>query len=194
MDRFYIALIVVGFLFLLWHNGVFDKFLNEDDEDSKEKGDEGGATDKPSTGGTPLVSPSVVNVTPVAPPVVIQPVVAQPVASPSVVNVTPVASPVIIQPVGAQPVVPPKCARSAVITDPGHLSYRGWYDTENCGKKNRYCRWVGGRDVGNPARGTRHWADYSGGKWTCSTATDEYGFHPITWDASYVKSDTEEYP
>ena len=177
MDRFYIALIVVGFLFLLWHNGVFDKFLNEDDEDSKEKGDEGGATDKPSTGGAPPATGG-----------------GTPLVAPSVVNVTPVASPVIIQPVGAQPVVPPKCARSAVITDPGHLSYRGWYDTENCGKKNRYCRWVGGRDVGNPARGTRHWADYSGGKWTCSTATDEYGFHPITWDASYVKSDTEEYP
>ena len=74
MDRFYIGLIVVGVLFLLWHIGVFDKFLNEDDEDSKEKGDEGGATDAAGTGG-PSPAPPVVTVTPVSPPVAVQPVI-----------------------------------------------------------------------------------------------------------------------
>jgi len=81
------------------------------------------------------------------------------------------------------------CGRSATITNLGYGSSRGWYDTERCDKKNRYCRWVG-EDGGDPSVST-YIKDKS--MWLCSTAKNQYGYHPQIWDSSYVKSDIEQY-
>jgi hypothetical protein len=81
------------------------------------------------------------------------------------------------------------CGRSAPIKDLGYGSSRGWYDTEHCDKKNRYCRWVG-EDGGDPSVST-YIEDKS--MWLCSTAKNQYGYQPEIWDSSYVKSDIEQY-
>ena len=44
-------------------------------------------------------------------------------------------------------------------------------------------------DVANPQMGTT----LDNSKWLCSTSTSQYGFHPTYWNASYVRSDTEQY-
>ena len=178
MDGFYIGLIVVGFVLLLWYLGVFDKFLNKDGEDSK-KGDEGGAPSggAPSGGAPSGGAPSG----------------GAPSGGAPVVAVTPVASPVLVQPVVVTPVN--NCGkRSVPIRDLGYASHRGWYDTENCGKKNRYCRWVGGQDGGDPSIRTQFTNSLGKSYWSCSTPTDQYGYNPPTWNASYLRSATEEYP
>ena len=131
----------------------------------------------------PTTPPPAVTTTPLAPPVA--PVVKQ-ILIPG--NWTPIIAPI------NQTTSPSVCSlRSAPITDWGYESYRGWYDTENCGKKNRYCRWVGAADGPDPIDGTTYYGNYGDSKWMCSTSTDQYGYHPATWDANYLKSDTEQY-
>ena len=127
--------------------------------------------------------PPAVTTTPLAPPVA--PVVRQ-ILIPGDWDPIPVSI--------NQTTSPSVCSlRSAPIRDWGYESYRGWYDTENCGKKNRYCRWVGAADGPDPIDGTIYDSDYGLSRWMCSTATDQYGYHPATWDANYLKSDTEQY-
>ena len=164
-----LGLLLLG-LFLLWYLGVFDEFLGGE-EDSKTKKDEGGASEVSGAGGTPP---------PTAPPA------APP--SPSALTLSP-------PPSTAPPAAPAKCGRSATIVDAGYTSrYNGWYDVENCGKKNRYCRWIGVFDAGDPAISTAYVNGLDQNTlWICSTSSDGIGNYQPSWNASYVRSDTEQY-
>ena len=180
-----LGLLVV--LFLLWYLGVFDEFLNKDDEDSKKKNDEGGAPEAPNTGGPPSAAPAV---TPVVTPVVTT-VSQQELA---VGDWTPITVKLPVSTVN-QNAASALCRRSAEITNPGYPSpHNGWYDTENCGIPNRYCRWIGDQ-AGDypPAEGTYQYGRHGESIWVCSTPTDELGYYPETWSANYLRSDTEQY-
>ena len=167
-----LGLLLLG-LFLLWYLGVFDEFLGGDEEDSKTKKDEGGASEVSGAGGTP-------------PPVSTQ-ILAVGNWIPTTVKLP--------NPTVNQNAASDRCRRSAEIIDEGYPSpYNGWYDTENCGIPNRYCKWTGDQ-AGDypPAEGTYQYGRHGESKWVCSTATDELGYYPETWSANYLRSDTEHY-
>lgn len=64
-----------------------------------------------------------------------------------------------------------KCLPGIIPTDIGHGDeWRGWYDVTDCGKKNRYCRWIGGTaGGGDPSINVRNNSD-----WACTTPDLEY--------------------
>ena len=48
---------------------------------------------------------------------------------------------------------------------------RGWYDINNCGECNAYCRWVGNNGSGgDPSIKTKHGSSW----WSCSTGDETY--------------------
>ena len=59
--------------------------------------------------------------------------------------------------------------------------YKGWYDTTGCGKKNRYCRWVGAVHVDKLPNGTPdpktsrvYKQGTSKSNWVCTTDKGNY--------------------
>jgi hypothetical protein len=71
--------------------------------------------------------------------------------------------------------VPPVPTCTEAVS-PEHVGYpgiyRGWYDTTGCGKKNRYCRWVGDSgNGGDPLIKTTNEQSW----WSCTNPDDEYG-------------------
>ena len=50
-------------------------------------------------------------------------------------------------------------------------NYRGWYDINNCGDHNVYCRWVGNNGSGgNPSIKTQQGSSW----WSCSVGDEPY--------------------